>query len=273
MTTQRTPKTKDEVALAHDWDARTYHTVSEPQFEWGKRVLSTLELRGNEVAMDAGCGTGRLTLLLTERLPDGFVVAVDQSENMVRVATQTLAPVRARATVVLADASALPFHQAFDVIFSTATFHWILDHDRLFGSLFDALRSDGRLVAQCGGSGNLERIHRRANALMHSPEFAPLFADWREPRYYADPDATHRRLRSVGFADIETNIEPSPVTFPDGESFAAFVSTVMLRPILARITDERLRKSFVERITELAAADNPAFELDYWRLNLRARRP
>jgi trans-aconitate 2-methyltransferase len=223
--------------------------------------------------MDAGCGTGRLTMLLAERLPNGFVVAVDRSDNMVRVAAETLAPVSARVAVVLADLSDLPFHQGFDVIFSTATFHWVLDHDRLFASLFDSMRPGGRLVAQCGGRGNLERIHRRAHTLMHSPELAPLFAEWREPRYYADPDSTHRRLRSVGFEDIETSIEPSPVTFPDGESFAAFVSAVMLRPMLAKITDERSRKSFVARITELAADDNPAYELDYWRLNLRARRP
>ena len=247
--------------------------VSEPQFAWGKRVLSTLELQGNEVAMDAGCGTGRLTLVLAERLPDGFVAAVDQSENMDRVATQTLAPVRPRAAVVLGDVSALPFHQAVDVIFSTATFHWVLDHDRLFASLFDALRPDGRLVAQCGGIGNLERIHRRANALMQSPDFAHLFTNWRDPRYHADPESTDRRLRSVGFEDVETSLESSPVTFPNADTFAAFVSTVMLRPFLARIDDERLRKSFVERITDLAAADDPAYELDYWRLNLRARRP
>ena len=38
-----------------------------------------------------------------------------------------------------------------DLIFSTATFHWIKDHDGLFRWLAQALKPQGRLVAQCGG--------------------------------------------------------------------------------------------------------------------------
>ncbi len=55
-----------------------------------------------------------------------------------------------RVPVVRADAARLPFAEAFDVIFSTATFHWVLDHDALFASLFNALKAGGRLHAQCG---------------------------------------------------------------------------------------------------------------------------
>ena len=40
-----------------------------------------------------------------------------------------------------------------DAILSTATFHWIADHERLFARLHAALRPGGRFVAQCGGAG------------------------------------------------------------------------------------------------------------------------
>ena len=89
---------------------------------------------------------------------------------MVRVAADTLAPLGRTAGVALADLSALPFQQTLDVVFSTATFHWVLDHDRLFANLFASLRPGGILVAQCGGVGNLERLHGRAHAMMSLPE-------------------------------------------------------------------------------------------------------
>ncbi len=222
--------------------------------------------------MDAGCGTGRLTSLVADRLPEGCVVAVDRSENMTRVATETLAPFQDRSSVVLADLSTLPFRSAFDVVFSTATFHWIHDHQRLFAELHRVLKEGGRLHAQCGGGKNLERIHRRAHALMQASEFAPFFGDWRAPWEYAVVAATEERLKRAGFTDLDVSLEPAPVVFRDVEAYAAFVSTVVLRPFLARIESEGLRRAFVERITAAAADDDPAYELDYWRLNIRARR-
>jgi len=93
------------------------------------------------------------------------------------------------------------------------------------------------------------------------------------PRNYADASSTRRRLEGAGFRDVETNIQPSPVAFPDADAFTAFVSTVVLRPVLSQIRDEGSRKSFVDRITDLSSADSPAFELDYQRLNIRARKP
>ncbi|HTE48134.1 MAG TPA: methyltransferase domain-containing protein [Gemmatimonadaceae bacterium] len=260
-------------APPREWDARTYHTVSEPQFEWGKRVLATLELNGDEVVIDAGCGSGRLTTLLAERLPRGRVVAVDRSVNMVKMAGETLVPFGDRALVAAADLSNLPFIAAFDVVFSTATFHWIVDHDRLFASLFDALRAGGRVHAQCGGGTNLIRIHTRADALTALPEFASYFRDWSVPKEFADAETTCARLERAGFHDVDTNLEDAPFVFPDAQAFRTFVSTVVLRPYLAKLGDERLRDSFLDRITNAAAADSPAFELDYCRLNLAATKP
>ncbi len=105
-----------------EWDAATYHRVSEPQHAWGLRVLDRLQLRGGEHVLDAGCGSGRVTHALAERAKavGGRVVGADRSVQMTRVARTTLA---ADTPVVAADLLALPFRRAFDVVFSTATFH------------------------------------------------------------------------------------------------------------------------------------------------------
>src|SRR5882672_7756841 len=136
---------------SREWNAADYHRLSAPQFYWGQRVLSELHLRGDECVLDAGCGTGKLTQLLLQNLPRGRVVGLDLSVNMVTHARPNLqAEFGGRAQFVAANLIALPFHEVFDGIFSTASLHWVLDHNLLFHNLFVALRPGGWLHAQCG---------------------------------------------------------------------------------------------------------------------------
>ena len=128
-------------------------------------------------------------------------------------------------------------------------------------------------MAQCGGGPNIRRLHDRADDLRHVPRYAPCFANWREPWEFADAETTARRLTDAGFVDVETSIEYAPVVQPDALAFAEFLSSVVCRPYLACLPDDRLKESFIDDLTELAAGDTPPFELDYWRLNMAARKP
>jgi len=256
-----------------EWNAETYHRVSNPQFDWGMVVLARLPLDGGECVLDVGCDPGRLTEQLLARLPFGRVIGIDQSTNMVSAAREHLKRHGDRLQLLVADAAALPIREEADAVFSTATFHWVLDHPRLFRSLHDALKPGGRLVAQCGGAGNLARIHLRTDVLIGDAQFAPYFAKWSEPWEFAGAELTAQRLAHAGFEDIRTSIEQSPVAFPDAETFRAFITNVICRPHLAYLPDTATKVAFIDRLTQLAANDAPPFELDYWRLNLSARRP
>lgn len=261
------------IAMREWKDAETYHKVSAPQTAWGTEVLERLTLRGDELVLDVGCGTGKLTAKLLERLPRGRVLATDLSQNMLRVAQEHLKPAfGSRAEFACADAAALPVSGKADAIFSTATFHWVLDHPRLFRSLHAALKPGGRLVAQCGGKGNIERLTRRCAAIEREPAFARYFDGWNGPWEYADADTTASRLEAAGFTDIHTWLQPAPAVFDDAAAYREFVTNVVCRQHLNRLPDEDLRRRFVDLITEQAAQDAPAFELDYLRLNLDARR-
>lgn len=257
-----------------EWNADVYHRVSDPQRAWGGTVLARLPLAGTELVLDIGCGTGRLTAELLQRLPGGRVVGLDLSENMLATAARHLIPAfPSRITFVRADAASLPFKGAADAIFSTATFHWVRDREGLFASLFAALKPGGRLVAQCGGAGNLERLHGRCDTLMRERRFAPHFAGWEEPWEFADAATAAARLRRAGFTDVRTGIEPAPIVLPARDAFVEFVSHVICRPHLARLADAADRDAFMNAIATMAADDTPAFELDYRRLNLEARKP
>lgn len=259
--------------VPREWNADVYHRVSDPQRAWGTEVLSRLPLAGTELVLDVGCGTGRLTFELLQHLPRGRAIGVDLSANMIATAGRHLLPAFAsHIDFVRADAAALPFVGCADAIFSTATFHWVRDHDGLFSSLYAALKPGARLVAQCGGAGNLHRLHDRCDRLMQEPRFAGYFHGWQEPWEFADAATTARRLARAGFVDIRTSVEAAPIVQPTRDAFVEFVTNVICRPHLARLPDAALRDAFMGAIAALAADDTPPFELDYWRLNIDATR-
>jgi trans-aconitate 2-methyltransferase len=248
--------------MSRDWDAATYHRVSGPQVEWAAALLDRLDLRGDETVLDAGCGSGRVTAMLLERLPHGHVVAVDQAPSMVEHAREALPG--DRATVFRAELTELQLDEPVDAVFSNAVFHWIADHDRLFERLHAALRARGRMVAQCGGEGNVARFHRAAREAAAEEPFAGHLAGWAGPWNFAGPEATARRLERAGFEAVETWLEPYPMV-PDDPG--DYVRTVCLGYHLEQLPEE-LRDRYVEAVLERS---DP--ELDYVRLNITARAP
>lgn len=248
--------------------------MAAPQTAWGQRVLSRLPLQGHERVIDAGCGTGRLTGELMERLPHGRLIAIDRSWNMLITARANLRPTfGSRVSYVQVDLPRLPFGPWADLVFSTATFHWIADHGALFRAIFGALRPGGRLFAQCGGGPNLVAAHALAERVMHREPFASYFSDWTGVWEFATAEVTADRLAAAGFTGIATQLEPAPTTLADEASYREFVTTVIYNPHLARIPAGPLRLQFIDEITALAAQGDPPFTLDYWRLNLEGRRP
>jgi trans-aconitate 2-methyltransferase len=246
---------------AREWDAETYDAVSDPQFEWGMEVLERLELRGDEVAVDAGCGSGRVTEQLANRLPSGRVIAVDGSEAMVKKAEERLGD---RADYVVTDLVELELPEPVDLVFSTATFHWIGDHDRLFRRLRAALKPGGRLVAQCGGQGNVAALGQAIRAVSADPEYAPHLTQARGLWNFASPEETEPRLQEAGFAEVRCWLERKPV---QPERPLEFLSVVTLGPILDQLPPEK-RQPYAEAV--LAQHASPLV-LEYVRLNIEAR--
>ncbi|MDQ5812984.1 MAG: methyltransferase domain-containing protein [Actinomycetota bacterium] len=256
-----------------EWDAGEYEAVSAPQTSWGASFLEVfLErrgLRGDEQVVDAGCGTGRVTELLLRHLPNGKVLAVDASGSMVEAARERFAG-DSRVRVERQDLLHLEVERPIDVIFSTATFHWIRDHDRLFRRLARALKPGGMLVAQCGGEGNIARTLAATEQVMGEERFRRFFAGWEEGWTFADPETTRVRLEAAGFEEIETWLHEEPTEFGTVDELARFLKTVVLRQHLALLPEEA-RDPFAVAVAGRLAEEGLLI-VDYVRLNMLATR-
>lgn len=268
------------MSQVRDWDGREYDRVSGPMEALAMGVLARLVLCGEETVLDAGCGSGRVTEALLERLPRGRVIALDSSASMIAAARERLARFvdganadsangagpRTRGgpvELVHGDLLELDLDEPVDAVFSTATFHWVKDHERLFVRLRRALRDGGRLVAQCGGEGNIMQLRGRALEVIARDPYREAFEDFEPPWNYAAAEVTRERLLAAGFHSAECWLEPAP---KQPEHPREFLSEIVLGPHVQHLP-EHLRGAFIDEVLELVGAP---VVVDYVRLNIDA---
>jgi trans-aconitate 2-methyltransferase len=148
--------------------------------------------------------------------------------------------------VLCQDLAELALPEPVDVIFSNATFHWLPDHDALFAALHRNLKPGGRLLAQCGGRGNIDAFRRISEGVAAEDPFAPYFEGWRKPWNYATAEETADRLARAGFSPVSCWLEDRPTELAEPR---AFVTTVCLVRHLDPLPVE-LHKPFVDRVME-----------------------
>jgi trans-aconitate 2-methyltransferase len=249
-----------------DWDAKGYDRLADPQEEWGREVIARLDLAGDETVLDAGCGSGRVTRHLLDRLPEGRVIGVDGAPSMIELARENLAEYGDRVELSVSDLLELDLRGAVDVVFSNATFHWILDHQRLFDRLFAALRPGGTMEAQCGGFGNVAEWKRAVEAIEGDERFAQYLRGMPDTHYFATPDDTRKRLERSGFAVERVWLENKTVQPSEPREFARVVG---LSKHMVRVPED-LQGALVDAVVE--SMPSPLV-LNYVRLNISAGRP
>lgn len=253
------------MTIARDWNGADYDRLATPMEAMGLAVLDRLPLRGDETVIDAGCGSGRVTAALLERLPRGRVIGVDGSPSMIDAAAARLGE-DPRLELRVADLTELD-SEPVDAILSTATFHWIGDHELLFRRLHAALKPGGRLVAQCGGEGNIAAVHAAAREAAAQDPFAPSMADWAGPWRFAPPGETEQLLAAAGFTQARAWLEDRPVTPEDPR---AYLREINLGAHLEQLPQD-LREPFVSAVLDrLGAGAGEVVEIGYVRLNIDA---
>jgi trans-aconitate 2-methyltransferase len=247
-----------------EWDAEAYDRLAKPQEEWARQVLERLPLQGDEVVLDAGCGSGGVTRMLLERVPQGRVIGVDGSQAMIDQARSNLEQWGDRVELRVGDLLELQLEEPVDAVFSNATFHWVPDHPLLFERLRAVMKPGARLVAQCGGEGNVAEFAAAIEEASGLPAFAPAFEGFSTPYNFAGPAVTEERLQAAGFGEISCWLEDRLVEPEHPREFGAAAG---LAPHLERLPEEQ-RETFIDAVME--RLDKPIV-YRYVRLNIDAR--
>lgn len=243
------------MSAPREWDAASYDALPLPHTAWGRRVLDRMDLVGDELVLDAGCGTGRDAAALLERWPDVRVIGLDGSQQMLEQARTRL---DGRVTLVHADLTQpLPLPEQVDAVMSVAAFHWIRDHTALFEHLHAAMRTGASLTTDCGGRGNVAGVNRAIEAVTGEPH-----GGWE----FAGAEDTRARLDSVGFEVISVTLRPDPFRCEDPDILERYLATVVLGSQLDALP-EADRAGFVTQVRQAMA--EPV--VDYVRLEIDAR--
>lgn len=131
-------------AEAATWDDDPGH--ERRQVAVARLIGEALDLNHRMSALDVGGGTGRLSILLADRV--GSAVVTDPSAGMVQVARQRIeeAGLGERLRAVRADLTTDQLGGSYDVVWSSMALHHVQDLDGLLRSVAALLVDGGRLA-------------------------------------------------------------------------------------------------------------------------------
>jgi trans-aconitate methyltransferase len=256
--------------MAHEFDGRKYGKASDHQKEWGQALIAELNLQGDERVLDLGCGDGSLTKHIAELVPDGEVLGIDASQGMIDVA---LPRSSANLKFQHLDINDLDFEDQFDIIFSNAALHWVMEHSRLLSNCYRALRDRGSLRFNFAGDGNCSYFFRVVREVMELTEFSSSFKDFEWPWYMPSVAEYQNLVQALPLHDIRVWGENADRYFPDEQAMIRWIDQPSLVPILVHVADrdkESFRNIVVERmIAETKQTDGRCFET-FRRINILA---
>lgn len=254
------------------WDAIGYDKISSNvQLEWGRKLLEKRRWIGNEIVLDAGAGSGNLTNTLVEKVPSGWVYAVDSDSNMVQQAKSVLSHWR-NLEVIHSSMETVDLPVKVDIIFSNSALHWILNQENVFSHFWQLLKPNGELLIECGGHGNLDRALSIIFRTVKSNQFSEYFSNWKQTWHFPKKDDTTRLLQKAKFGDIRVNLSYLDMGFSDRESFANFVKTVIMKAFLGYITDAKKKDQFLNMFLDEFERSYGNWSLDFTRLNILAKK-
>ena len=239
------------------WDAEAYHRLSEPQTFSALRLLAQLDLQGTEVVVDAGCGSGRVTAKILERLPHGKVVALDLSPAMLDLARQVLQPTASQAVeFVRADLQEFCMPRVAHGIFSSMAVHFVADPARMYKNLARTLKPGGWLAVQYGAAGSSSRkngplIQDLLQVLQRAP-YAAHVHGWTPMFHGGAVHSTQQFLRDAGFVGIEVQCLHDDYSPQQRALLREFMETVVMRQPMLQLP-EALRPAFLADVHAVTA--------------------
>ncbi len=235
--------------MKYKWNAEDYEKHSFSQKKWAKELINKLKLNGNESILDIGCGDGKISAEIAQNLPNGKVVAIDNSENMINLACKNYPHTKyPNLNFKIMDASDLNFFEEFDIVFSNAALHWIKDHNPVLQGIYNALKHRGKAVVQMGGKGNALEVINVINEITKFNPWKKFFEDFTFPYSFFSVDEYSSMLKLNNFKIIYIKIIPKIMVHENIEYFKGWIRTTWL-PYLNQIP-EHLQDKFINLIAK-----------------------
>jgi trans-aconitate 2-methyltransferase len=242
---------------AYKWDAAEYARSSAGQQLWARELIAKLNLAGSERLLDLGCGDGKVSAELASNLTTGSVLGVDNSPEMITLAESLFPPMKQpNLRFRLGDASALLFRNEFDVIFSNATLHWVIDHAPVLKGIAAGLKPGGRTLLQMGGRGNAAEVVKAMDAVRTRRTWRDRFEGFQFPYGFHAADEYRTWLTEAGLTPLRVELLPKDMAHADRNAFEGWLRTTWI-PYTQRIDEDR-RETFLKQVAEQYLSENPA---------------
>ena len=248
-----------ENKMGYRWDAELYAKHSGSQYAWALELIDKLRLQGHEHVLDIGCGDGKVTALIAQRLTTGSVLGIDSSPAMISLAERRHASGDRPPAFQLLDVRNLDEEERFDVAFSNAALHWVRWHPPVLQRVQKALARGGRIVFQMGGRGNAAHFVAVLDAMINSGAWNRYFADFDFPYGFHGPQEYTRWLVAADLTPVRVDLIEKDMQHAGKDGFAGWIRTTWL-PYLERIP-EALRTAFIDALTGEYLRRHPMDEL------------
>lgn len=231
------------------WNPEDYAQHSDAQLKWAQELRTRLELRGDESLLDVGCGDGKITADFARAIPQGQVIGIDSSLEMVDYAAQTYSSSKyPNLRFVCMDARSLAFTNPFDIVFSNAVLHWVSDHLAVLTGVSQILKPGGKLVISCGGQGNVTGILAAFAEVMQQQPWIEYFATFQPPYTFHGVEVYQSWLSDVGLQVQRLELVPKDMTHRGMKGLAGWIRTTWM-PFIQCIPSQQ-QEQFIQEVVK-----------------------
>ncbi len=258
--------------MVYEFDGKLYEKASIFQQEWGNKLISELNLKGNEDILDLGCGNGLLTAKLCKLVPNGKVIGVDASEGMIEVAKEKE---ENNLKFLLMDINQIDLNRQFDFIFSNATLHWIKNHKQLWTNIHKLLNPNGFVRFNFAADGNSSHFIKVIKETIVFEEYKKYFSEFQWPWYMPTVDEYENNLKDFVFSELNVWSENTDRFFPDKEAMIGWVNQPNIVPFLKNIPEDKkelFREIVIEQMIKETLQENGRCFETFRRINVLAKK-
>ncbi len=243
----------------YKWNAVDYTKSSSVQQRWARELIRKLNLKGSERLLDIGSGDGKVTAEIASHLPNGSVIGIDSSEDMIKLAQSMFsADIFTNLRFQLNDANNLSFENEFDIIFSNATLHWIFDHRPVLKGIYKSLKHGGKILLQMGGHGNADEVINALAGMLKKDEWRKYFDGFNFSYGFFSPDEYSLWLREAGLNAKRAELISKDAVHQGISGFKSWIRTTWL-PYTQHLPEEK-RELFISQLADEYLQQHPADE-------------